>query len=136
MSDLGLTPIEWNLVDRHAIKQGGEYNRYIALKSLDPATGERTLLNTAGYTARMVIRADYDAAPSLICTTANGRIVTGIQTSSGQQFNVLITITAAATSALIDWGYGVYDLKLTDPFAHTTYVFEGRAVLRREVSYG
>lgn len=48
--------------------------------------------------------------------------------------NVRIVVPVATTAALVDWGVGVYDLELINPFGHVTRLLHGSCQLSREIS--
>lgn len=122
-------PIRWDLTGEDAIVQGADWRREMLLTYSDG-----TNWDTSGYTGRMMIRADYDSPVLLDCSTANGRIEVGIQGTAPNQRNIAITLTAAATAALVDWGVGVWDIELTDATGHVVRVCGGQAALSREVT--
>ncbi len=130
MSNEQTLPIRWDLTGEDAIVQGADWRREMLI-SYDDINN----WNTSGYTARMMIRADYDSPVLLDCSTANGRIEVGIQGTAPYQRNIAITLTAATTGALSDWGLGVWDIELTDSTGHVVRVYYGRAALNRQVTY-
>jgi len=130
MSNEQTLPIRWDLTGEDAIVQGADWRREMLLSYEDG-----TIWPTSGYTGRMMIRADYDSPVLLDCTTTNGRIEVGIQGTAPYQRNIAITLTAATTAALSDWGLGVWDLELTDSTGHVFRVYFGRAALNRQVTY-
>lgn len=75
-----------------------------------------TLVDTAGYTALMQIRAAIDdAAPALELSTANGYITVGrVNTGTANQYNVKWSVPASITAAVADFGKGVWSLEITD----------------------
>lgn len=127
-------PLRWDLTGDDAIIQGADWARYRALEYRDPADGLIKLWDTTGFTARMTIRATYDGPVLLTATTANGRLSVGIQGTAPYQYNLGITLPNSVTTALADWGFGVWDLELVDSFGKVTRVYHGNAVLEREVS--
>jgi hypothetical protein len=140
-NETGVTPIRWDLTGEDALTQGADWMRYVALYSVNPSTGEEVVWDTTGYTAQMFVRKDHDSPILLSLTTANGRITTGLLNVGGQQWSMLLHVTAAATArttapALDSLGLGVYDLELTDPYGVVTRVYDGRISIRREATYG
>jgi len=117
------------------IIQGDDFSRYLGLKYYDPADETLKLLNTSGYTARMTVRASYDTPALVTATNANGRITVGIQGTAPYQWNLTIAIPNAVTSALTDWGMGVYDLELVDTYGKVMTILYGSCCLQREASY-
>jgi hypothetical protein len=132
-TETGQTPIQWDLTGEDAITQGADWSRYMALYYIHPTTGVETLWNTTGFTGRMTVRASYDAPVSLTATTANGRLVTGLQ-GPNNAFCLSIQLSNSYTASLVDWGLGVWDLELVDTSGTVTRVYAGRAALSREVS--
>jgi len=127
-------PIHWDLTGEDAIIQGADWRRYRALSYIDPADGLEKLWNTTGFTGRMQIRAGLDGALIATFLTGTGRLLTGIQGTAPYQYNIGFVFPNSVTGVLTDWGLGVYDLELTDPFGVITRVYEGQCVLSREVS--
>jgi len=117
------------------IKQGDDFALTYLLQSYDPVLGEYVTLSTAGYTAKMKVRPDYDQPAVLECTTANGRLTVGLQGTAPYQYNLLLSIAKATTAALTDWGEGIYDLVLVDTFGKEKTILEGTCCLRRRVTY-
>ena len=82
-------------------EQGATFTRDIEVTNFDDS-----IRSLGGFTARMQVRKDLEAASALIeLTTENGRI--SITPNTG---TVSLTITAADTAAL-EFG-GIYDLEL------------------------
>lgn len=78
---------------RHfTVEQGATWTRRLSIT--DEA---ETIINTAGYTARLHIRERKDKTSPLVMelTNANGRIVLG-----GNPWNVVLQLTATETEAL------------------------------------
>ena len=48
--------------------------------------------------------------------------------------NLRISVPVAVTVALVDWGVGVYDLELINPFGHVTRLLHGSCQLSREIT--
>jgi len=130
MSNEQTLPIELNLTGEDAIVQGADWRREMLLSYDDG-----TIWPTSGYTARMMIRVDYNSPVLLDCTTANGRIEVGIQGTAPYQRNIAITLTAATTGALTFTELAVWDIELTDSTGHVVRVYFGRAALNRRVTY-
>lgn len=132
-NETGTTPIRWDLTNEDAIVQGADWSRYFALYYVDPETGEEKLWDTTGFSARMTVRPDFDSALAFAVSTSTGHLVMGLQ-GPGNGFCGSIRLTAAFTKELVDWGYGVWDLEVTDTYGHVTRLYEGRATLSREVT--
>ena len=127
MSDAAV-PIRWDLVGEDAITQGAAWTRYSALEYTD-AGGNVVTWSTTGYTARMQVRATIDGPVVLELTTANGRLQTGVA-----GWTIVLSLTAAASAGLADWGLGVYDLEIVDTFGTVTRIHYGAVALSREVT--
>lgn len=105
------------------VQQGATFSLPLVWK----ASG--ALVNLTGYTARMMIRADFDdVSPLVTLTTENGRIALG-----GALGTIDLTISAAVTAALTDWGKGFYDLELVDG-GNVKRLLAGHAVLSKEAT--
>lgn len=117
------------------IWQGEDFALNLGARYFDETTATMQLLNTAGYTARMKVRATYDGPVLLDLSTTNGRITVGIQGSAPKQWNVGLAVANGITGALTDWGSGVYDLFLTDTFGKAQPVLYGACQLQRRASY-
>lgn len=106
------------------IRQGATYLRTIAWKD---AAG--TLVDTDTYTATLavypIVDGVIDDTAVLTIGTATGEIETGISGDS----NVRLTIAAADTAALTDWGKAVYTLNITDGAGRVTRLMGGHAYL-------
>lgn len=94
-------------------------------ETIDP----RVLINTAGWTARAKVKATYGGATLLDMTIANGRVAVGIMGTPPYQYNILIHVNATTTDLLADWGEGLWDLELEDPFGTVDRIVEGDATL-------
>ena len=86
------------------IKKGSTYDHIFTYQD---AAG--VAINITGYTARMHIRATYDAATTLYEATSSGDLTIG-----GAAGTVTLSIPAATTAA---WTFltGVYDVELVSP---------------------
>ncbi len=67
-------------------------------------------------------------------TVTDGTVTWRAETSDSQVANVYIHLPIAVTTGLVDWGYGVWSLEVTDTFAHTWLFIDGVARLRKESS--
>lgn len=105
------------------IEQGSTWSRTITVRD---SAGD--IQNLSGYTARMHIRKDIDAAATLLeLTTANGRIV--IDGSAGT-----VTLSLDATTAASLTKGGVYDIELVSAGGEVTRLLEGQVILRKNVT--
>jgi hypothetical protein len=116
------------------IPKGSTWTRMLAMFYRDEATGENLLLDTAGMTAKMHIRDDYEGALWLEMTTGSGNIVTGIQGTAPYQYNVLLDLPNTKTALLPGGVVGVYDLELIDTSGRRYRTFEGKAKITPEVT--
>jgi hypothetical protein len=105
------------------IEQGATYSQVITYKDAGVA------VNLTGYTARMQVRATLESASTLVeLTTANSRIALG-----GTAGTISLTIAAADTAALTA-GRGVYDLELVSGSGIVTRLLQGVATISRNVT--
>jgi hypothetical protein len=105
------------------IEQGATFSQVITYKDNGVA------VNLTGYTARLQVRATLESASTLIeLTTANGRIALG-----GAAGTITLTIAAADTAALTA-GRGVYDLELVSGSGIVTRLLQGVATISRNVT--
>jgi len=105
------------------IEQGATYSQVITYKEAGVA------VNLTGYTARMQVRATLESASTLVeLTTANSRIALG-----GAAGTITLTIAAADTAALTS-GRGVYDLELVSGSGIVTRLLQGVATISRNVT--
>ncbi len=117
------------------IIQGDDFLWNFGFKYYDFATSSLKLLNTAGWSAKLKVRTDFDSATVLLeMSTANSRATVGIQGTAPNQYNLSLFCPNAVTAALTDWGQGVWDLKLVDGTGHEQMVMFGTCCLQREVS--
>lgn len=89
------------------------------------------------YKAPATLDSLHDEAPVLGGTSSDGRVMLGL--FDGGEFgdyNVLITLPSAQTSALAPWGRGVYNLDIIDPFGHVQYRVRGTVVLEEGSKHG
>jgi hypothetical protein len=106
------------------IYQGATFSRVLTWKDEAEA-----LINLTGYTARMQIRTNKDAAdPILTLTTENGGIALG-----GAAGTITLTITATASAAITE-SEGVYDLELISGSGVVTRLLQGAVEINKEVT--
>jgi hypothetical protein len=114
-----------DLVGDLEVKQGATYQL-----DLYYVTSAGTAIDLSGYTARMTLRADFEATTALLSLTSSpaaGLVVTG---ASGL---VTVTITNTQTAALTA-GPFVYDLEIVSAGGVVTRMAEGVGVISREVT--
>lgn len=100
------------------IEQGATWKPVLTLRDTD----------LTGYTARMQIRADIDAADVLVeLTTGDGITING---PAGQ---ITLLLDDTQTAAL-DWCDGVYDLELIDPDGNVMRLLKGPVEVDPEVT--
>jgi hypothetical protein len=105
------------------IEQGATYSQVITYKDNGVA------VNLTGYTARMQVRATLESASTLVeLTTENSRIALG-----GTAGTITLTIAAADTAALTS-GRGVYDLELVSGSGIVTRLLQGAVTISRNVT--
>lgn len=122
-------PIRFDLTGEDAIIQGATWRRHFSF-----IFDDGTLWDTAGFTARMKVRATMDGPVLLDMNIGTGRLETGIRGTAPNQYNLAMILTPDYTSPLVDWGLGVYDVELTDLSARVYRVLEGFCALSREVT--
>jgi len=86
-----------------------------------------TLIDTAGYTAKMHIRATVDASTVLLeLSTANGLITVGrVNTGTANEYNLKFSVPPGTTGPVVDFGKGVWDLEVTDATGRLTRLLQG-----------
>ena len=105
------------------VEQGATFSQVITYKEAGVA------VNLTGYTARMQVRSTLESATTVVeLTTANGRIALG-----GAAGTITLTIAAADTAALTA-GRGVYDLELVSGSGIVTRLLQGVATISRNVT--
>jgi tRNA threonylcarbamoyladenosine modification (KEOPS) complex Pcc1 subunit len=105
------------------IEQGATFSQVITYKESGVA------VNLTGYTARMQVRSTLESATTVVeLTTANGRIALG-----GSAGTITLTIAAADTAGLTA-GRGVYDLELVSGSGIVTRLLQGVATISRNVT--
>lgn len=88
----------------------------------------------AGWSARAYVRKSYDGLVILNNNTGNGRITLGLQGTPPDDYNVEVNVSASVTDTLSDWGMGVWDLEIEDPFGNVYTWIRGNAYLLRAAS--
>lgn len=102
---------------------------------LNYPTGTIVDLEAVGYdVARLTIRDQYGGDEILALNTDNGGIsVVQEADANGTEWSGYIYASPATTTALTDWGDGVYDLEI-DNGSDVIRVMQGTAVLSPEAS--
>jgi hypothetical protein len=111
------------IYDKFVIEQGATFSApvtvYNDLARTDP-------VDLTGYTARMMVRSDYENPTALVSlTTENGRITLG-----GAAGTITLLISATDTAGFTKGDY-VYDLELVSG-ATVTRVLQGKIKVSRE----
>ena len=106
------------------IKQGATLSLTATWKD---STG--TAINLTGYTARMQVRATYDAASTIVSLTSSSGITLG-----GSAGTIAVSVSASATAALSAPWAGVWDLELVSGGGEVTRLLEGAATVSPEVT--
>jgi len=112
-----------------ALVKGDPYHRGLALIS---AAG---IIDTTGWWALFQIRHPDTNAVLVEASTANGRIIVGIQGTAPNQIDLEIDIPALVTSALTDWGVGSWQLQAGPDASSATTYFGGDAWLTPDVAF-
>lgn len=109
---------------RSACEQGATFKRKLTLKD---DSGD--LIDLSGYTARMQVRATFEATAVLVqLTTENGRIEI-----SGPEGEILLLLSPSETAAIASGSY-VYDLEVVSGSGDVQRLIEGRFVVSRNVT--
>jgi hypothetical protein len=105
-------------------EQGAHFERTVTVTLPDG-----TAMNLSGYTARMHVRKDVNAATTLVeLTTENGRIA--ITPATGL---LTLTLTSSVTAGIAK--SGVYDLEIVETATErVTRVIEGQFILKQNVT--
>lgn len=115
------------------IKQNEDFTLALTIIEKDEA-GSAVVPDTTGWTVAMQVRKEpvVDSPVLVEASTANGRIVVGIQGDPGEQVNIDIKIPDTAVNAIPNFatvGEAGYDLLVTFPNGDKKYYLEGPAVL-------
>lgn len=111
------------------IKQGSTFRRKLTWKQKDDA-GQWVAVDISNCTLRLQIRSRVDADSVLFeFSTTNGRIT--LTDAANGVFTILAT---AAETAAMTWAEGKFDLDITFPNADVTTLWEGDAILKKEVT--
>lgn len=115
---------------RIEIKQGATFSLGLLIIERDE-TGAAVVIDTAGWEAVLQVRPEPDqGSPVLLeASTANGRIVTGIQGSGEDQVNLDVKIPHTETTALTYFGDAGYDLLVVYPSGDRDFYLGGPAIL-------
>jgi len=92
-------------------------------------------VNLTGWNARMKTRLTYDG-PEIASLTVDSTTAPGGITMGGTAGTMVITISAANTSAVTEKGRGVYDLEIYDTSSpvQVERIIEGKAILSEEAT--
>lgn len=71
---------------------------------------------------------------TLNATFADGTVTWIVKKADTAASNLRITLAPSDSSALTDWGLGLYDLELVNPYTNVMRILEGSCVLSREVT--
>lgn len=122
------------IIEHETVYGGDSWTRRYTTQRI--AAGTVTAVDTAGYTARMHIRRTRsDPFVYVVASTDNGRITTGIQTDSdGDEWNLMVHLTAEDVSQLPGGFAGVYDIEVTDTGGRTTTWVTGTFCVEGDVT--
>ena len=103
--------------------RGDDWTRMFEPIAFPAGGGAGAAIDMTGWTGRMQIRAEADAAILLEASSANGRIITGPQSGSDRTWQLLVYLSDGDTSSLPAGFVGRYDIELTktDGKANTWY---------------
>lgn len=118
------------------IPQGGDFRLSLLLIYRD-ANGNAVVHDTADWDVLFQVRKEPRADSPVIveASTANGRVVTGIQGTGADQVNVYLKIPASVTALLTDWGEGGYDLNCLYANLDVDIHLTGPACLKRAYAW-
>ena len=118
------------------IKQNATFSLGLCIVERDE-TGAAVVVDTAGWEAVLQVRPlpGPDGPILLNASTANGRILTGIQGDPGEQVNIDIKIPAVDTADLAYFGCAGYDLLVVYPNGDRDYYLQGQATLQPAYSW-
>ena len=113
------------------IKKNADFRMALCMIERDE-NGEAVVIDTSGWVVAMQVREEPDPTSPVICeaSTANGRVVVGINGDPGEEVNIDITIPHTVTAAIAHEGTAGWDLRVTYPDGMTDYLAEGRAYLQ------
>jgi len=109
------------------IEKGSTFERVFTWKTKNPDTGVLEPVNLSGYSARAMMREEYDSAePFISLTTGNGIVLTPL---TGE---IKITVTAEQSAALLA-ERGVWDIEVyTGTIVYR--LLEGKVKIKPEVT--
>lgn len=82
------------------------------------------------YRAPAAFESIHDETPLISGGTSDSKVTLGYWTDDEfGPYNVLIYLSRSVTSALEEWGVGVYVIDLIDPYNHTQVRIRGRVTL-------
>lgn len=117
---------------RLTIKRGDTLDGYLRVYDGVKANGLKDLTD---YTGRMHLRSEADSATVLLDFFVEvGTFAQTDRYGNAVTCNVHFAATAYQTGSLPDFGLGVFDIELTDPFGHPWTVVDGYAVLDKDVT--
>lgn len=116
------------------IVQNADFTLALCIQEEDEL-GNRVVVDTTGWVVTMQVRKEATASsPVLVeASTANGRIVVGIQGDPGEEVNIDIKIPDTAVNAIPNFetiGRAGYDLRVIYPNTDADYYLQGPALLQ------
>lgn len=113
------------------IKKNADFRYSLCIIERDE-NGDAVVVDTAGWVVKLQVREDPETTSPVIAeaSTANGRIVVGINGDPGEEVNIDITIPRVATALISYEGTAGYDLRVQYTDGSTEYLAEGRAFLQ------
>lgn len=113
------------------VKQNADFALALCIIERDE-TNTAIVIDTTGWQVEMNVRKEpKQTNPVLLeASTANGRIVVGINGDPGEEVNIDINVPASATAAISDFGDAGYDLRVVYPDGKSEYLLEGVAFLQ------
>lgn len=98
------------------IKQNADWTMAIRVFERDEL-GNAVTVDTTGWIVKLQVRKEPKSSnPVLLeASTANGRIVVGIQGDPGEEVNIDIKVPKSVTAGLTDFGQAGCDMQVTYP---------------------
>jgi hypothetical protein len=109
------------------IEKGATFNTILTWSTKD-SFNVKTPVDLTGWSARSMIREEYDSATPVVSLTTGGGITLG-----GTAGTIELSIAPTTTSA-VSIDTGVWDLELEDSLGNVTRLLEGKVTFKPEVT--
>ena len=113
------------------IKQNADWSMALTIIERDEL-GNAVVVDTTGWVVKLQVRKEpKTSSPVLLeASTANGRIVVGIQGDPGDEVNIDIKVPKSVTALLSDFGVAGCDLRVTYPNGDVDYLLDETVLLK------